>query len=52
MSFTGIPNPDGTRKPCRSCGQQTVEVTTGTGTERVHCGTFESRCHTTSRRTR
>ncbi|EWM14611.1 hypothetical protein [Kutzneria sp. 744] len=52
MSFTTIPNPDGTRQPCRTCQEPTVLVTTGTGAERVHCGTFTARCHTTtSRRT-
>ncbi|MFC0546639.1 hypothetical protein [Kutzneria chonburiensis] len=52
MSFTNIPNPDGTRKTCRDCGEMTVLITTGTGTERVHCGTYTARCHTTTARRR
>lgn len=52
MTFTGIPNPDGSRRDCQTCGHPTVEVTSGTGTERVHCGTFEARCHTTTARRR
>lgn len=58
MTFTSIPNPDGTKKPCTDCNESTVLVSTGTGTgtERVHCGTFTARCHTTTttarRRTR
>jgi hypothetical protein len=50
MSFTNIPDPDGSRKRCPSCRQWTVLVTTGTGAERVHCGTFTARCHTTTTR--
>jgi ribosomal protein S27AE len=55
MSFTSIPDPDGTKKTCTGCGESTVLVSTGTGTERVHCGTYAARCHTTTtarRRTR
>jgi hypothetical protein len=55
MSFTTIPNPNGSRQSCRDCGEMTVLVTTGTGAERVHCGTYAARCHTTTtarRRTR
>jgi ribosomal protein S27AE len=52
VNFTSIPDPDGTQKPCPRCGHSTVLVNTGTGLERVHTGTFEGRCHTTtSRRT-
>ncbi|PRY36277.1 hypothetical protein [Umezawaea tangerina] len=44
-----IPDPVGTNKPCHDCGQPTVEARTGTGTTRVHCGTFATRCHTPAR---
>ena len=53
--ITGIPDPDGTKQDCRSCGHPTVVVSTATGSERVHCGTFQGRCHITTtarRRTR
>lgn len=45
-----IPNPDGTRKPCPTCGEPTVIAQTATGAERVHCGTWERRCHPKPRR--
>lgn len=49
-----VPNPDSTRKTCRSCGQPTVMAEPFPGQqERVHCGTHQARCHaTTSRRAR
>jgi ribosomal protein S27AE len=52
MTFTSIPDPVGSRKRCARCQEMTVLVSTGTGTDRVHCGTYTARCHTTkSRRT-
>lgn len=48
-----VPNPDGTRKTCRSCGQPTVIAEPIPGQrERVHCGTYTSTCAATRRRTR
>jgi ribosomal protein S27AE len=43
-----FPDPNGTRQPCpNGCGQITVLAEhEGTGrTERVHAGTWETRCH-------
>jgi ribosomal protein S27AE len=46
-----VPNPDGTRQACGSCGQPTVLAEPIPGQqERVHCGTHQARCHTTTRR--
>ncbi|WP_199441707.1 hypothetical protein [Umezawaea beigongshangensis] len=41
-----IPNPDGTKRPCPTCGQPTVlaEIRPAQG-QRVHCGTFRAECH-------
>jgi ribosomal protein S27E len=51
--FTGVPNPDGARKPCPDCGQPTTVFDTAGGRVRLHCGTFTARCHTTrARRTK
>jgi hypothetical protein len=46
-----IPDPDGTRQPCRDCKEPTVIAVTATGSERVHCGTRDHRCYTQPRRT-
>jgi hypothetical protein len=50
--ITGIPNPDGTKQDCAGCGETTVVVSTVTGNERVHCGTYQGHCHTTTARRR
>jgi ribosomal protein S27AE len=46
--ITSIPNPEGTKRDCTACGAPTVVVSTATGNERVHCGTYEGRCHITT----
>lgn len=47
-----VPDPDGTRKTCRSCGQPTVTAEPIPGQQvRVHCGTYTNACGT-RRRTR
>lgn len=50
--FTGVPNPDGARKPCKDCGQPTTLFDTAGGRERLHCGTFTARCQPTPRRSK
>ncbi|WP_199440753.1 hypothetical protein [Umezawaea beigongshangensis] len=41
-----IPHPDGTKRPCPTCGQMTVlvEIRSAQGL-RVHCGTWQAACH-------
>ena len=43
--IVSIPDPVGTRETCH-CGQATVQATTVSGTERIHCGSQTPACDT------